>query len=667
MSLLQISEPDAPTAPRPLRAAVGIDLGTTHSLVATVHEGRAEVLLDEQGRGLLPSVVRYIDANKSKEVGYVAQTNAMQDPVNTVFSAKRLMGRSRPENPHAAHASLNWVDASGMAQIQTAAGIKNPVEVSADILVALRERAQRYFAEQSSDPTAASLQQDSERLPAVITVPAYFDEPQRQATQDAARLAGFDVLRLLNEPTAAAIAYGLENSAQGCYAVYDLGGGTFDLSILKRDRGVFEVLATGGDSALGGDDVDHLVFDYVMRHIESEGTTTASSITDSGNAPHPAITLNAADQRRVLNEVRRIKEALSEVDEVEFDATLSTGQRITCRLQLALFAQLIEPLMQRTLGLTQQVLHDAGLKKSDIQEVLLVGGATRMRVLRNAVSAFFGKPPLTSIDPDKIVALGAAMQADLLVGNRRNRGSKEGDVAEGSEDWLLLDVLPLTLGVETLGGLVEKIIPRNTTLPAAKSQEFTTFKDGQTGMVIHVVQGERELVQDCRSLGRFELQDIPPMAAGTARICVTYQVDADGLLYVSAREQQTGKQASITVKPSYGLSDEAVRGMLEESFASASTDMHARALREQQIEAEQFLAFTESALVESADILTSTERAVIEASLQSLREAKSTTDRDAIAHALKACEQATETFAERRLEQSLRQALGGKKLTDLKT
>ncbi len=654
MSLLQISEPDVPVSPRLPRAAVGIDLGTTHSLVATVRKRRAEVLVDAQERALLPSVVRYLDAENHKEVGYAALVGAMQDPANTIFSVKRLMGRGRPEKIHAAHAALQWVDMPGMAHIDTVAGVKNPVEVSADILLALRARAEAYFAQQNF--TAQATEQMSARLPAVITVPAYFDEPQRQATQDAARLAGLDVLRLLNEPTAAAIAYGLENRMQGCYAVYDLGGGTFDLSVLKYARGVFEVLATGGDSALGGDDVDHLLFDYLMEHIASQ---------------EPAFTapLNAKDQRRVLNEVRRVKEALSEVDEAHFDVTLSTGQHISCPLQIATFARLINPLIQRTLQLTQQVLRDAGLKKTDIDEVLLVGGATRMRVLREAVGAFFHKPPLTHIDPEQIVAIGAAMQADLLVGNRplSDASQEAGEAASSADNWLLLDVLPLTLGVETFGGLVEKIIPRNTTLPAARSQEFTTFKDGQTGMVIHVVQGERELVKDCRSLGRFELQGIPPMAAGLARIRVTYQVDADGLLYVSAREQRSGVQASITVKSSYGLSDEAVYSMLEESFAAASSDMHTRALREQQIEAERFLEITDAALAENADLLNDAERAQVQASLQALRALKDGTDRDALAAALKAAEQATEAFAERCLTQNVRQALDSKKHTDAKT
>jgi molecular chaperone HscA len=621
MALLQISEPGMAPAPHQRRLAVGIDLGTTNSLVAAVRSGVPDALLDEQGRALLPSVVRYLDKS-GRRIGHAAKEEAATDPRNTIVSVKRFMGRGKAEVEGAENAPYDFVDAPGMVQIRTVAGIKSPVEVSAEILATLRQRAEDTLGD--------------ELVGAVITVPAYFDEAQRQATKDAARLAGLNVLRLLNEPTAAAIAYGLDNGAEGLYAVYDLGGGTFDLSILKLTKGVFEVLAAGGDSALGGDDFDHMLFRHVL--------TKAALVPQS---------LPPEDVRLLLDRVRATKEALSTTAEALLEATLSDGTTIGQTITEPEFAALVEQLVQRTLGPTKKALRDAKVSPADIKGVVLVGGATRMPVIRRAVAAFFGQPPLINLDPDQVVALGAAIQADLLAGNR------------GGDDWLLLDVIPLSLGVETMGGLVEKIIPRNSTIPVARAQEFTTFKDGQTAMAIHVVQGERELVSDCRSLARFELRGIPPMVAGAARIRVTYQVDADGLLSVMAREQHSGVEASVVVKPSYGLADDDIARMLEDSFKSADVDMHARALREAQVEAQRMIEATEAALAADGELLEAVERASVDAGLATLREAVQSNEADAIEAATKALAAETDEFAARRMNKGIRQALQGRRLDEI--
>ena len=621
MALLQISEPGMAPAPHQRRLAIGIDLGTTNSLVAAVRSGVPDALPDEHGRVLLPSVVRYLEKG-GRRIGHAAKDEAATDPRNTIVSVKRFMGRGKTEVEGAENAPYDFVDAPGMVQIRTVAGVKSPVEVSAEILAMLRQRAEDSLGD--------------ELVGAVITVPAYFDDAQRQATKDAARLAGLEVLRLLNEPTAAAIAYGLDNGAEGLYAVYDLGGGTFDLSILKLTKGVFEVLAAGGDSALGGDDFDHVLF----RHV----------LAQAGLAPQ---SLAPEDVRLLLDRVRATKEALSAASAASLEATLSDGTTIAQPITEPQFAVLVEHLVQRTLTPTKKALRDAKIAPADIKGVVLVGGATRMPVIRRAVEAFFGQPPLTNLDPDQVVALGAAIQADLLAGNR------------GGDDWLLLDVIPLSLGVETMGGLVEKIIPRNSTIPVARAQEFTTFKDGQTAMAIHVVQGERELVSDCRSLARFELRGIPPMTAGAARIRVTYQVDADGLLSVVAREQHSGVEASVVVKPSYGLADDDIARMLEDSFKSAEVDMRARALREAQVEAQRLLEATEAALAADGELLEAGERARIDAALAQLRQAVQGNDADAIEAATKTLANATDEFAARRMDKSVRAALRGRRLDEI--
>ncbi|MDN8062726.1 Fe-S protein assembly chaperone HscA [Burkholderia gladioli] len=622
MALLQISEPGMAPAPHQRRLAVGIDLGTTNSLVASVRNSVAEVLPDDEGRALLPSVVRYLEKG-GRRIGYAAKEAAASDPRNTIVSVKRFMGRGKAEVEHAANAPYDFVDAPGMVQIRTVDGVKSPVEVSAEILATLRQRAEDTLGD--------------DLVGAVITVPAYFDDAQRQATKDAARLAGLNVLRLLNEPTAAAIAYGLDNGAEGLYAVYDLGGGTFDLSILKLTKGVFEVLAAGGDSALGGDDFDHALFAHVLA---AAGIERAA--------------LSAEDVRALLDRSRAVKEALSDAPEAAFEITLSTGATIAQTISAETFAGLVEPLVARTLAPTRKALRDAQVTPAEIKGVVLVGGATRMPVIRAAVERFFGQPPLINLDPDQVVALGAAVQADLLAGNRAN-----------GDDWLLLDVIPLSLGVETMGGLVEKIIPRNSTIPVARAQEFTTFKDGQTAMAIHVVQGERELVADCRSLARFELRGIPPMSAGAARIRVTYQVDADGLLSVFARGQHSGVEASVVVKPSYGLADDDIAKMLEDSFKTADIDMRARALREAQVEAQRIAEATEAALAVDADLLDAEERAAIDALITKLRALAGGEDTDAIDAATKALAEGTDEFAARRMDKNIRRALAGRKLDEI--
>ncbi|WP_426190816.1 Fe-S protein assembly chaperone HscA [Massilia sp. DWR3-1-1] len=629
MALLQISEPGMSTAPHQHRLAVGIDLGTTNSLVATVRSGIPEVLSDEDGRPLLPSVVRYLP-NGHAHIGHKAQAWQTRDPKNTVVSVKRFMGRGLADIAHAENLPYDFQESPGMVQIRTVAGVKSPVEISAQILATLRQRAEDSLGD--------------ELVGAVITVPAYFDDAQRQATKDAAQLAGLNVLRLLSEPTAAAIAYGLDHASEGVFAVYDLGGGTFDISILKLSKGVFEVLATGGDSALGGDDFDHRLFCWIMEHARL--------------AP-----LSDEDTATLMVKARQAKELLSTNDSTTIDAMLDSGELVHLTVTAEVFIDMTRHLVAKTMTAIKKAMRDAAVSVDDIDGVVMVGGATRMPQVRLAVSEYFKTIPHANIDPDKVVALGAAIQANLLAGNRA-----------AGDDWLLLDVIPLSLGIETMGGLVEKIIPRNSTIPCARAQEFTTFKDGQTALAVHVLQGERELVSDCRSLARFELRGIPPMVAGAARIRITYQVDADGLLSVAARETRSGVEAQITVKPSYGLQDDDVARMLQESFSAASGDMLMRALREEQVEAQRILLATESALAGDAGLLSDEEHASIAALMAQVRVAAAATEgtpaevapvQAALHEAVDALARGTEEFASRRMDQSVRTALAGKTLDEV--
>lgn len=619
MALLQISEPGLSAAPHEHRLAVGIDLGTTNSLVATVRSAETQVLADDQGRGILPSVVRY-KADGTVQVGYEARKYLSEDPCNTIASVKRFMGRSRHDVHESTKLGYHFSASEGMLRIDTVAGEKSPVEVSSEILKALRDRAE--------------LSLGGDLVGAVITVPAYFDDAQRQATKDAARLAGINVLRLLNEPTAAALAYGLDEGAEGLYAIFDLGGGTFDVSILRLTRGVFEVLATGGNTSLGGDDFDLRILDWIMQSIAE-----------------PEL-LSAQDRRSLVLAARSAKEELTHASVANIELTLSMGE-FSAQLSESTFAEITQDLVQKTIDTLKQVMADAKLDVSNIQGLVLVGGSTRMPIVRRAVQNYLGRQAYCDIDPDCVVAIGAAKQANLLAGNTVD------------EDWLLLDVTPLSLGLETMGGLVEKVIPRNTPIPVAMAQDFTTFKDGQTAMAIHVLQGEREIVDACRSLARFELRGIPALVAGSARIRVTFSVDADGLLSVSAQEMQTGVQAGVTVKPSYGLTDDEIVKMLQDGTGNAQEDMRLRALREQQVEGRRLIESTVSALATDSDLLNESELTTIREYVSELLTAVQGEDVALIEQCQKKLTQATEEFAARRMDKAIAEALSGKNVDEI--
>ena len=619
MALLQISEPGASPMPHQRRLAVGIDLGTTNSLVASVRSSVAEILTDEKGRKSMPSAVRYLK-NGDVQIGHAVVQSTSRDTQNTCCSIKRLMGRSYDE---AKDMGLPYelIEGEGTVRFKTLHGDLSPVEVSAQILAKLRQLAEDSLGD--------------DLVGAVITVPAYFDDAQRQATRDAARLAGLDVLRLLNEPTAAAVAYGLDNAAEGVYAIYDLGGGTFDISILNLTKGVFEVLSTGGNTQLGGDDFDDLIVKDILKHHDTEGLTHA-------------------DWRLLKSHARKMRERLTKQNKAYFKVSLSNGLNLDLNYPRSHFENIARKLVEETLDCVKQALRDADLKASDVQGVVMVGGSTRMPIVSEMVGELFNKEPLVDIDPDQVVAIGAALQANKLAGN-----------PSPGEDWLLLDVTPLSLGLETMGGLVEKVIPRNSTIPVARAQEFTTYKDGQTAMSFHVVQGERELVDECRSLARFELRGIPPMVAGAARIRVTFQVDADGLLSVSAREKTSNVEAHITVKPSYGLSDEEVTRMLSEGMQSAEEDAKQRTLREQQVNGGRLIESIVSALAEDADLLNDDEESKIRAEVERLRELVAGDQAEEIRGQIQRLSQVTDDFAARRMDRSIRRALSGKKVEEL--
>ena len=629
MALLQISEPGMSAAPHQHKLAVGIDLGTTNSLVATVRSAMSTVLQDDHGHALLPSVVRYAP-DGSVIVGHEAQAQQSADPTNTIVSVKRFMGRSINDITDRAHIPYKFVSANEdqtvkVLQIETRAGRKSPVEISAEILKSLKTRAEKSLG--------------GELTGAVITVPAYFDDAQRQATKDAARLAGLNVLRLLNEPTAAAVAYGLDNAAEGNFVIYDLGGGTFDVSILHLSKGVFEVLATNGDSALGGDDFDHRIYCWVLDKVR-EVTTDFAPLTEG-------------DTRLLLTKARQAKEWLTENFEAQVLCRLSNGILVDVTLTADQFVEITQHLVTKTLSPTRKAMRDANLTIEDITGVVMVGGATRMPHIRHAVEEYFQQEPLTNLDPDKVVALGAAIQANILAGNKND------------EDLLLLDVTPLSLGLETMGGLVEKVIHRNSTLPIARAQEFTTYKDGQTAMSIHVVQGERELVSDCRSLARFVLRGIPPMAAGAARIRVTFTVDADGLLSVSAREQSTGVEARIEVKPSYGLTEDEITSMLKASFSSAEEDKKSRMLAEARVSAGAIISSVTAALAADGNLISEAEQNAIKTEVERLQKIAAADDATAINQAVDALNHATEAFAAARMNASVSHALSGKAINSL--